>query len=143
MEEEEKRNKQFLEDLELLKEAGVEEFEAAIIAAKLNPVTVETMREWDTAYINALPDAAFAVIEPAYKQGKVKDKRARHLPHHTKNVRNGNENTTVDLAHYRNALARVDQIKPITDSISQQELVRRARAHLEKHRDVLKTEKGE
>lgn len=77
-------------------------------------------REWDTAYINDLPDSAFAVIEPAYKQGKTKDKRARHLPYKDANGK-------VDLPHLRNALARMNQIKPVTDSISADELRAQAR----------------
>ena len=75
-------------------------------------------REWDTAFINSLPDAAFAVIEPAYERGETKDKRCRHLPHHGPNVKNPNEHESVDIPHLRNALARMNQIKPITDSIS-------------------------
>jgi len=94
-------------------------------------------REWDTAFINNLPDAAFAVIEPAYKRGEVKDKRARHLPHHGPSVKDPNENGSVDLPHLRNALARMNQIKPITDSISTEELRRRARTHLLRHAKAL------
>ncbi len=94
------------------------------------------MAEWTTAFINSLPDSSFAVIEPAYKRGKTKDKRARHLPFKDKNGK-------IDLPHYRNALARVNQIKPVTDSISREELIRRARAVLERHRKVLKTEQSE
>ena len=38
-------------------------------------------REWDAAYINSLPDSAFAWIDPAY--GKTSDnKNLRKLPHH-------------------------------------------------------------
>jgi len=43
--------------------------------------------EWTVAFINSLPDEAFAVIEPAYKNGDTDDKRARHLPHHKKALR--------------------------------------------------------
>jgi hypothetical protein len=38
--------------------------------------------KWDVKYINDLPNAAFAVIEKGYSEGK--DRRARHLPHHNK-----------------------------------------------------------
>jgi len=82
--------------------------------------------EWDTAYINSLPDSAFAVIEPAYLRGETDDKRCRHLPHHDKNGK-------IDLPHLRNALARLNQIKPITDSISRDELIARAKRHLCAH----------
>jgi len=88
--------------------------------------------EWTTKYINDLPDSAFAVIEPAYKSGKTEDKRARHLPFKNKEGK-------VDLPHLRNAFARVNQIKPITDSITATELRKRAKITLEKFRDKLKT----
>jgi len=94
-------------------------------------------REWDTAFINDLPDAAFAVIEPAYLRGETKDKRCRHLPHHGPDVKNPNEHESVDLPHLRNALARCNQIKPVTDSISAEELRRRAREHLLRHARAL------
>jgi hypothetical protein len=83
-------------------------------------------REWDADYINSLPDSAFAVIEPAYQHGETGDKRARHLPHHD---RSGE----IDLPHLRNALARLSQIRPVTDSINRDELVRQARRHLCSH----------
>jgi len=94
-------------------------------------------REWDTAFINSLPDAAFAVIEPAYLRGETKDKRCRHLPHHKPNVKDPDENLTVDLPHLRNALARCSQIKPVTKSISAEELREKARKHLERHAEAL------
>lgn len=98
----------------------------------------EDVKDWTRAFINSLPDAAFAVIEPAYKRGETQNKNARHLPHHNASVKDPNENSSIDLPHYRNALARANQIQPITDSISTEELRRRAQAHLNKHRSVLK-----
>lgn len=73
------------------------------------------------------------MIEPAYKQGETEDKRARHLPHHGPGVTDPNDDDTVDLPHLRNALARVNQIKPITDSITAEELRKKALAHLQGH----------
>jgi len=102
------------------------------------PESLVELAKWTRAFINTLPDAAFAVIEPAYKQGKTENKNARHLPHHNKNVKDPNEDKSVDITHYRNARARANQIKPVTDSISTEELRRRAWAHLRKHEDVLK-----
>ncbi|MCD6528762.1 hypothetical protein J7L06_00520 [Candidatus Bathyarchaeota archaeon] len=93
--------------------------------------------EWTTAFINRLPDAAFAVIEPAYKRGETEDKRCRHLPHHGPDVKDPDEHSSVDLPHLRNALARMNQIKPITDSISTEELRERARRHLMRHAKAL------
>ena len=93
--------------------------------------------EWTTAFINSLPDEAFAVIEPAYLRGETEDKRCRHLPHHGSDVKDPDENSTVDIPHLRNALARCGQIKPVTDSISAEELRERARRHLVRHAKAL------
>lgn len=117
---------------------------------KFTNIVKETFKcaDWDTAFINNLPDSAFAVLEPAYVNGDTEDKNARHLPHHDQQVTGralkngrvrGDSDATVDMPHFRNALARVNQIKPITDSISQNELIEIAREHLEKHRDLLET----
>jgi len=70
-----------------------------------------TEAKWTRAYINDLPDSSFAVIEPAYKSGKTDNKNARHLPHK-------DENGKIDLPHLRAALARMNQIVPVTDSIT-------------------------
>jgi len=94
-------------------------------------------REWDAAFINSLPDAAFAVIEPAYLREETRDKRCRHLPHHGPDVKNPDENSSVDLPHLRNALARCGQIEPVTDSISAEDLREKARRHLERHAEAL------
>jgi len=62
-------------------------------------------KEWDTAYINDLPDDAFAYIEPGGKkdeQGKTVPRSLRHLPYK-------NHKGEIDLPHLRNALARLDQ----------------------------------
>ena len=72
-------------------------------------------KKWTTKYINSLPNSAFIIIEPAYKKGKTDNKNARHLPYKDKEGK-------VDLPHLRNALARCNQIKPVTDSISTESL---------------------
>jgi len=92
--------------------------------------------DWTTEYINTLPNSSFAVIEPAYLEGKTEDKNSRHLPFK-------DENGEVDLPHYRNALARCNQIKPVTDSISEADLRSQAAAELEKYRDLLEENKSE
>jgi len=89
--------------------------------------------KWTRSFINDLPDSAFAVIEPAYKAGETTNKNARHLPHH-------NSDGSIDDAHLRNANARVNQILPITDSITKEELRTSAIKHLSKHK--LENEKG-
>jgi hypothetical protein len=63
------------------------------------------MAEWDTAYINDLPDSAFAVILPGGEKdedGKTTPRDLRKLPHH-------NASGEVDLPHLRNALSREPQ----------------------------------
>ncbi|MCW4004596.1 MAG: hypothetical protein NWE95_11870, partial [Candidatus Bathyarchaeota archaeon] len=73
--------------LESLRKAGVQE------------------AEWDTEYINNLPDDCFAYIEAGGQkdeQGKTTPRSLRHLPY--KNAQ-GN----LDADHVRNALARLDQ----------------------------------
>ena len=77
------------------------------------------MARWTAKYINSLPDSAFAVIEPAYKAGKFNNKSARHLPVF-------NDRGEIDLPHLRNALARWNQIKAVSKSISTEELRTRA-----------------
>lgn len=107
---------------------------------------INSKAEWTTDFINSLPDAAFAVIEPDYVNGSTENKRSRHLPHHnidvtgnvtSKGIVRGDTDDTVDLAHYRNALARVNKLKPFTDSITTDALRVIASKHLDKHEDVL------
>jgi len=85
--------------------------------------------------INDLPDAAFASIDPGGEkdeEGKTVPRSLRHLPHHTDQVEDGSENTTIDLGRLRNALARFSQTKFATPESKE-----RARAHLEKHAKAL------
>lgn len=78
---------------------------------------------WTRKSINDLPNGAFAVIEPDYSSGKTDNKNARHLPY------KGSDGK-IDLPHLRNALARMNQIDPITDSISAEELRAKAKTKL-------------
>lgn len=60
---------------------------------------------WSAAYVNSLPDSSFLYIEPGGKkddEGKTTPRSLRHFP-----VKDANG--TVDLAHVRNALARIPQ----------------------------------
>lgn len=73
----------------------------------------EQRAEWTAAFVNNLPDAAFAGIEPGGKKdddGKTTPRSLRHLPHHTASVKSASENSSVDVPHLRNALARVEQM---------------------------------
>jgi len=98
----------------------------------------EDAAKWTRKFINSLPDSAFAVIEPAYPE-KSEDKNCRHLPHHNGEGDLGKEksNANLDLPHYKNALARASQIKSVTDSISTEDLQKKAISQLERHKDAL------
>jgi hypothetical protein len=91
--------------------------------------------KWSTEFINSLPNSAFAVVERGYKEGN--NKNARHLPHHDKSVRSATENSSVDIVHYRNALARMNQVKSVLGVETDAVLRKRAASHLGKHRAVL------
>lgn len=61
--------------------------------------------EWTASYVSALPDSAFACIDPGGEkdaEGKTTPRLLRHYPHHDAA---GN----LDLPHLRNALSRVAQ----------------------------------
>jgi hypothetical protein len=71
---------------------------------------------WTRAYINSLPDSAFAAVETT-----ADGKTVRHLPHHK---RSG----CVDLPHVRNALSRLPQVQWTNPDQAAE-----ARAHLNAH----------
>ena len=123
------------EDLDISKVTDVEE----IPDVKETAEEKEERAKWSKKYIDTLPDSAFAVIEPAYLEGKTKDKNARHLPHHkgAGDLGKAVSNVNLDMSHYRNARARANQIKPITDSISVAKLRALAKAHLKRHHKLL------
>ena len=95
--------------------------------------------ELTTAQINDLPDAAFALVLPGGAQdeeGKTTPRELRVLPHHTMNVEDSEEHTSLDVPHLRNALARLEQ----TDLSEEQRSA--ARAHLEAHADAVLVDRG-
>ena len=66
---------------------------------------IEEKTVWTRAYINDLPDSAFAYIEAGGekdKEGKTVPRSLRHLPYKDKEGK-------VDIAHLRNALSRLPQ----------------------------------
>lgn len=105
----------------------------------------EEAAEWTTKFINELPDDAFAAVEPAYYDGTYTNKDARHLPHHDGHGDLGKtkSNKNLDLPHYKNALARVNQIKPVTDSIEKDRLIEGATNHLDNHKNALEAKANE
>jgi len=84
---------------------------------------------------SSFPDAAFMVEKGAEKKDGKTLQKYRHLPHHNKNVKSSTENSSVDIPHLRNALARVNQVKPVKETSSG--FRKRAKAHLERHAKVL------
>lgn len=80
------------------------------------------MVEWTTAFINDLPDGAFAGISTGGSTdgtGKTAPRTLRHLPHH--------DNSALDLPHLRNALQRLRQVR------ASESLKRSMLAHLQRH----------
>ena len=75
---------------------------------------------WTRAYVDALPDEAFAVVHV-----RPDGTRSRHLPHHDAEGR-------LDLPHLRSALARVDQVHWEDPADAEQ-----ARRHLLAHQEAL------
>lgn len=90
--------------------------------------------KWTTAFINTLPNSSFAVVERAYQSKKCNDKNARHLPFKDKDGR-------VDIPHYKNALARLNQIKSVCEEESTSTLRSRAKVSLNRYQNVLKGKK--
>lgn len=85
--------------------------------------SLETRATWDTAFVNNLPDSAFAVILPGGSkdsEGKTTPRSLRKLPHH-------GSDGSVDLPHLRNALARLPQTSMPDD------LMAKAKRHLNAH----------
>lgn len=96
--------------------------------------------EWTTAFINTLPDAAFAIILPGGEkdeEGKTTPRDLRKLPHHDSTVTNPNDDESVDIPHLNNALARVNQLDATDAQIAE------ARAHLEAHQERIQAEEEE
>ena len=96
--------------------------------------------EWTTAYINTLPDEAFAIVIPGGEKdedGLTTPRDLRKLPHHDATVTDPMDNDSVDWSHLVNALARVNQIDATEEQIAE------AQAHLQKHYDEIKAEEEE
>ena len=68
------------------------------------------MAEWDTAYVNDLPDSAFLMILP----GGRKDADGKTVPRSLRMFPVRNAAGEVDSAHLRNALARIPQASSLS-----------------------------
>lgn len=71
----------------------------------ISPKEANKMAEWDTEYINDLPDSAFALI----REGGEKDEQGKTIPRSLRFLPYRNAAGNIDLPHLRNALARLDQ----------------------------------
>jgi hypothetical protein len=91
-----------------------------VVAKTLVAAADVSAESWTGAYVNALPDEAFAVVHV-----RPDGTRSRHLPHHDANGR-------LDLPHLRSALARLDQVHWEDPADAE-----RARQHLLMHREAL------
>lgn len=81
------------------------EDDAQVALALVTSDDDESKADWSTAYVNNLPDSAFAYIESGGhkdEENKTVPRSLRHYPHH-------NADGSVDLPHLRNALARAAQ----------------------------------
>jgi len=80
--------------------------------------------KWTRAYINDLPDSAFAVIEPGGK----KDETGRTVPRSLRHLPYKDASGKVDIPHLRNAWARRKHVQPV--NMSKEEFIRKAEAVL-------------
>lgn len=97
------------------------------------PLEKIDLEKWDTKYINSLPNSAFAAVESCASEKK----NARHLPHHNSSVKSATENSSVDVPHLRNALARVNQVQAVCPGTHIGELKKKALRHLIHHAKAL------
>lgn len=82
--------------------------------------------KWSSDIWNNFPDSSFAVIEPAFLNGRSGDFKARHLAFKDRTDR-------VDLTNWRIAQDKVNEILPVTDSITTEELRKQAKEELDKY----------
>ncbi len=90
--------------------------------------------KWTSDIYNNFPNSSFAVIEPAFLSGETGNVQARHLAFKDRNGR-------VDSTNYFIALDKVNEILPVTDSITTEELRKQAKEELDKHIDVFANKK--
>lgn len=98
----------------------------------------EALKEkWDTAYQNKLPDSHFFYICPGGK----KDEEGKTVPRNLRKLPYKDAEGKVDLAHVRNALARLSQVKcdgKLLSQSLQDKLRKRIEAVLEREKKAQK-----
>jgi len=75
--------------------------------------TKKAFAVWSTAFVNDLPDSSFLYITPGGKkdgEGKTVPRSLRHLPYKGPGGK-------IDLPHLRNAIARIPQMKGLSESL--------------------------
>jgi HK97 family phage prohead protease len=121
---------EFTEDgVRILKKVDLYEVSAVSIPANVNAVITDVKADaakavWSSAYVNDLPDGAFALVMPGGKKdesGKTTPRSLRKLPHH-------DSSGALDMAHVRNGLSRAPQMTGVSDAQRS-----RAVSHLQKH----------
>jgi len=91
-----------------------------VMVRTLWSATEVSAESWKRAYVDALPDEAFAVVHIQPDGTK-----SRHLPHH-------DADGLVDVPHLRSALARLGQVRWQDPADAE-----RARRHLSAHAEAL------
>jgi len=108
----------------------LEEMGMRSIGSRLWGTITGRKAQWDTAFINDLPDSAFAIIMPGGEKdvgGKTTPRSLRKLPHHDSAGK-------VDAPHMRNAMSRLPQTKGLTDAQRT-----KAENHLAAHQKAMKS----
>jgi len=99
-------------ELSLVAVPGIPETNVQVLEKLVETRVAEALRkagvqeaEWDTEYINKLPDECFAYIET----GGQKDEEGKTVPRSLRHLPFKNAQGNLDADHVRNALARLDQ----------------------------------
>ncbi len=93
-----------LEMIEATAQQRKSELDDIVVHKEIETTESDTRATWDTAYVNDLPDSAFLYVEPGDKDedGKTVPRSKRHFP-----VKDADG--SYDVAHVRNAIARIPQ----------------------------------
>jgi hypothetical protein len=101
-------------ELSLVAVPGIPETNVQVLEKLVDTKVTEALRkagvqeaEWDTAYVNDLPDDCFAAIE----SGGTKDEQGKTTPRSLRHLEYKNAQGNLDQAHVIAALQRLDQTK--------------------------------
>jgi hypothetical protein len=106
-------------ELSLVAVPGIPETNVQVLEKLVDTRVTEALKkagiqeaEWDTEYINNLPDDAFAYTE----SGGQKDEQDKTVPRSLRHLPYKNAEGNLDADHVRNALARLDQTAISTEA---------------------------